>query len=362
MFKHYKHVNVGYWNIHSLVEKVNNTCTAFNKLSDDDFNRVIKRMDLFCLSETHVGPGFNIVFDNYHTYKSCRKISSNNRFYGGLCVFTSNSIKKGVKIIRNNHQGIIWLKLEKEFFKLDKDLYVCFTYISPSNSSYHRKNDFDSESIFDLIKQDSVEFMIKGNVIIMADFNAHVPINALDYIADDDLDSHIPLPNNVYSPEVPLARNTMELKELNQNGKSLIEMCKSMSVRILNGRVAGDNCGKFTRFPIYERANEEPNVTDYALSDTEFLSKIKYFSVSDLTRFFDHCSILLSFQANFSVDDIDTNNSSQSFAPPKLIWKSHYKLPLENVFKSENCQSDLNLFCNQIYNNDQSWLLCNSVI
>ena len=27
---------------------------------------------------------------------------------------------------------------------------------------------------------------------------------------------------------------------------------------------------------------------------------------------------------------------------------------LENVFKSENCQSDLNLFCNQIYNNDQS--------
>ena len=63
---------------------------------------------------------------------------------------------------------------------------------------------------------------------------------------------------------------------------------------------------------------------------------------------------MLSFQANFSVDNIDTNNSPQSFAPPKLIWKSHYKLPLENVFKSENCQSDLNLFCNQIYNNDQS--------
>ena len=44
--------------------------------------------------------------------------------------------------------------------------------------------------------------------MIIADFNAHVPINALDYIADDDLDSHIPLPNNVYSPDVPLARNT----------------------------------------------------------------------------------------------------------------------------------------------------------
>ena len=41
MLKHYKHVNVGYWNIHSLVEKVNNT--AFNKLSDDDFIRVMSQ-------------------------------------------------------------------------------------------------------------------------------------------------------------------------------------------------------------------------------------------------------------------------------------------------------------------------------
>ena len=65
-----------------------------------------------------------------------------------------------------------------------------------------------------------------------------------------------------------------------------------MSVRILNGRVAGDNCGKFTRFPIYERGNEELIVIDYVLSDTEFLSKIKYFSVQDLTRFSDHCGIL----------------------------------------------------------------------
>ena len=52
------------------------------------------------------------------------------------------------------------------------------------------------------------------------------------------------------------------------------------------------------------------------------------------------------FEANFSADSTDTNNSPQSFAPPKL--------PLENVFKSENCQPDLNLFCKQIYSNDQS--------
>ena len=51
-----------------------------NKLSDIDFVRVIKRMDLFCLSETHVGPDLNIALDNYYVYKSCKKISANNRF------------------------------------------------------------------------------------------------------------------------------------------------------------------------------------------------------------------------------------------------------------------------------------------
>ena len=107
MFKHYKHINVDYWNVHGSVEKVNNT--VFNNIFDTDFVRVVKGMDLVCLSETHVGPDFNISLDNYRTYKSCRKISANNRFYGGLCVFTSNIIKKGVKVIRNNHQDIIWL-------------------------------------------------------------------------------------------------------------------------------------------------------------------------------------------------------------------------------------------------------------
>ena len=59
---------------------------------------------------------------------------------------------------------------------------------------------------------------------------------------------------------------------------------------------------------------------------------------------------MLSFQANVSVDNIDTNTTI--FCTTQIYLEK--SLPLENVFKSENCQSDLNLFCNQIYNNDQS--------
>ena len=31
----------------------------------------------------------------------------------------------------------------------------------------------------------------------MGDFNAYIPNNAFDYIEDDELDDHIPLPDNI---------------------------------------------------------------------------------------------------------------------------------------------------------------------
>ena len=83
--------------------------------------------------------------------------------------------------------------------------------------------------------------MVTGNVIIMADFNAHVPNHSLAFILNGDFDDHVPLPSDIYCPDIPLTRNTMELRELNQNCESLIDMCKSISVRLVNGRVAGDN-------------------------------------------------------------------------------------------------------------------------
>ena len=47
----------------------------------------------------------------------------------------------------------------------------------------------------------------------------------------------------------------MEFREVNHNGKLLLEMCKSVSARILNGRLCGDTSGRFTRFSIYQNAD-----------------------------------------------------------------------------------------------------------
>ena len=174
------------WKIHGFTEKVSNSVT--NKFLDSEFVKVLKKLDLFCLSETHIGPEFNVMLQEYHVYKSCRKVIANNRFFGGLCIFTSKLIKDGVKIVKNSHQDIIWLKLRKEFFKLDRHLFLCFSYISPSNSIYFKNNDFDSDFFFDHIRQDCADFMIKGDILLMGDFNAYIPNNAFDYIENDELD------------------------------------------------------------------------------------------------------------------------------------------------------------------------------
>ena len=221
---------------------------------------------MFCLSETDIGPDFNVMLQEYHAYKSCRKVSASNIFFGGLCIFTSKLIKDGVKIVNNSHQDIIWLKLRKEFFKLDIHLF-CFCYISPSNSIYFKNNDFDSDFLFDCIRQNCADFMTKGDILLMGDFNAYIPNNAFDYI---------------YHPDIPLKRNTVEFCEVNHNGKLLLEMCKNVDV-----------------------TDKLPSVSDYAVSNVNLLSKVKYFSVSDLTRFSDHCIIKVSLRTNFSVNGVN---------------------------------------------------------
>ena len=64
----------------------------------------------------------------------------------------------------------------------------------------------------------------------------------------------------------------MEFRELN---KASLDLCETVSVRIVNGRVVGDESGRFTRFPMNQNPNSSDDfyasVLDYTISDPTLL-------------------------------------------------------------------------------------------
>ena len=135
--------------------------------------------------------------------------------------------------------------------------------------------------------------------MVMGDFNAWVSKNSKDYIEDDNVLEFSSLPEGTYTPDTLLPRNTMELKENNKNGNCLINLCRTVSLRLLNGRSFGDSFGRFTRYPLKD--SELPSVIDYSLVDTEIITLVKFFQISQLFFFSDHCCIKAHIRANFSV-------------------------------------------------------------
>ena len=79
--RHFKLLNIGYWNIQGLSQKINGS--SVNKLKDKEFLDTIDNLDLFCLAETHISPEFSTNLKCFKSYKSCRQTSGNNKFSGG---------------------------------------------------------------------------------------------------------------------------------------------------------------------------------------------------------------------------------------------------------------------------------------
>ena len=88
-----------------------------------------------------------------------------------------------------------------------------------------------------------------------------------------------------------------------------------------------------------------PSVIDYALGDHGILRKIKYFSISDLTRYSDHCIIKLSVETKFRINTENTYPNLIS-APPKFECNNIYKNRLCEAFSSTECQTSLANFYN----------------
>ena len=104
-----------------------------------------------------------------------------------------------------------------------------------------------------------------------------------------------------------------------------------MSLRILNGRTAGDENGNFTRYPKHQRENH--STIDYALCSTDTLQEAIRLFVLPFSGLSDHCCVQLNFKINSEPSKHSTEDCEiEKINPP--IKRLKYDPERKDEFKA----------------------------
>ena len=154
-------LRIGYWNINGF-----NIKSLGNKFQQSEVLDIINKHDVFGIVETHADSNSDLPIRDFRHYVKHRENSKGKLNSGGIDVYIRKTIIGGTSFITTRNKNILWIKLDKSVFELDKDLYLGTVYISPNTSQV-----IDQE-LLDDIESEIVNFTLKGDVILQSDFNA----------------------------------------------------------------------------------------------------------------------------------------------------------------------------------------------
>lgn len=158
-------------------------------------------------------------------------------------IYLNKNIVKGVAYEENgsSSNNRAWLKLEKSFFGLQFDIFLCAVYVPPLNST-HYNNDYE------ILQSEITKFSNLGKIALIGDFNSRIA-KLPAFIENDSLDLNDLNENNLllddYLVDQHIPRNNEDLV-LNIQGKNLLDLCMSARLRILNRIFIGDSVGFYT--------------------------------------------------------------------------------------------------------------------
>jgi hypothetical protein len=275
--------------------------------------------DICLLTETWTNERSNLELPGYVSYCFHRKRHKKaKRDSGGLAVFIKLAISKGVSVIKNREDNVVWLKLDKTFFSLENDVLLSLCYVVPSVSS--RQRDLDTD-IFDDLVNDMAHFKNMYSesgvdFILCGDLNARTG-SRQDFLSDDTEDDakYLPLYDDYVVDSCPV-RMSKDLKSPNENGLKLLDMCKMSGLRMLNGRCGNDaNVGEFTCHTV-----NGSSVVDYVCVSSSLLEKCHNFDIFDnVQQVSDHN--MLSFNLNAKYDESTKTDKKVN----KLVWNPSEK-------------------------------------
>ena len=111
--------------------------------------------------------------------------------------------------------------------KTVRDVYICAVYIPPETFKY-----FNHDLLEDLA-ENILSFSVMGHLILMGDFNARTATEN-DFVPQEG-NTFVPLCTQKYLDE-PKRRFSFLNNIINNHGKWLLDLCRTLDLRILNGR------------------------------------------------------------------------------------------------------------------------------
>ena len=173
------------------------------KKSCSEFINFISDYDIICLQETFTNKNSKIDLKGYKSIHSYRRLQNRRakQASGGLVIYIRERFQKGVKVVKNDTDCIVWLKFDKTYFQMQNDIYLAVIYIVPENSPVHAFYNID---IFQKLQTDITYFKEKGKFFLCGDFNSRTS-NKADYVENDRI-----LGFQDDSVDIPLQRFSMD--------------------------------------------------------------------------------------------------------------------------------------------------------
>ena len=188
----------------------------------------------------------------------------------------------------------------------------------------------------------TLTFQERGIILIMGHLNSRVGTQVDDI--DEDDEAHLELPDYNYldgSINDIVEQNTNVIKDIisddviiNENGKELLQLCRSTNLYILNGRIGPMPEGRCTC-----QTARGQSVVDYIIASADLLLLTKSFQIGETSPLSDHRCVTATLQCK---DNSSSNmHTSKSKSTDRQIvlykWKDEHK---EQYVKNLNTLTD----------------------
>jgi exonuclease III len=267
-----------------------------NKFDDSSFCSLFNSCDIFGFAETFFSDrtinDFSI--PDYQLYHSLRTRKGRGRKNdGGVTVAVRHTVSSHVTKVEASHDDFIFLRISGQAFGWQRDLYLGCCYVVGPGSPIHTRYDQD---IFELFFNDLARYATCGHVLVLGDINARTG-HLSDLVAEDGQSHATNHFDFVPGREGVFAGRLSADAVVDERGRLLLDACAANDCSVLNGRICGDNFGRYTCFK-----HNGASVVDYAIVSSDFINCVQLFRVGDVTEHSDHAPLFIHVRAENAAD------------------------------------------------------------